>query len=65
MKNHWLFRTYLRLPLWGKIAAPLVSILLVMSVFKMVKAALGLALLGGLAYLVIAAFNRYNKSKEV
>jgi len=65
MKNHWLYKTYTKLPLWGKIAAPLVAVLLFMSVFKMIKAAVGLAILGGIAYVVILAYNKYNGSKEI
>lgn len=64
MENNWLFKTYMRLPLWGKIAAPLVAILLVMSLFKMMKAAIGLAVLGGIAYVVISAYNKYNTGKD-
>ncbi|MEO0900365.1 MAG: hypothetical protein AAFY71_28405 [Bacteroidota bacterium] len=65
MKDHWLYKTYTKLPLWGRIAAPLVAVLLFMSLFKMIKAAIGLAVLGGLAYLVITAYNRYNAKKEI
>ncbi|MCI4670658.1 MAG: hypothetical protein MRZ79_21160 [Bacteroidia bacterium] len=64
MQNNWLFKTYMRLPLWGKIAAPLVLVLLVMSLFKMLKVALGLAALGGIAYVVIFAYNKYNAGKD-
>ena len=64
MKNNWLFKTYMSFPLWAKIAAPLLSVLLVMSLFKLMKAAVGLALLGGIAYVVIMAYNKYNAGKE-
>lgn len=65
MQNNWLFKSYMRLPLWGKIATPLVAVLLVMSLFKMLKAAVGLAVLGGIAYVVISAYNKHNSGKEV
>lgn len=62
MKKHWLYRSYMKLPLWGKIAAPIGVLFLISALFKMLKLALGLAVVGGIAYVVISLFNQSNES---
>ncbi|MEL6632077.1 MAG: hypothetical protein AAFQ83_11425 [Bacteroidota bacterium] len=52
------------LPLWGKIAVPAVLVFLLFSALKLIKVAAGIAVLGGLAYVVITLFNRFSKGKE-
>ena len=64
MKNNWIFKSYMSLPLWGKIAVHAVLVFLLFSALKLVKVAAGLAVLGGLAYVVITLFNRFSKGKE-
>ena len=64
MKDNWIFKGYMSLPLWGKIAVPAVLVILLFAALKLVKVAAGIAVLGGLAYVVITLFNRFNKGKE-
>ncbi|GAB4414843.1 MAG: hypothetical protein OHK0039_23020 [Bacteroidia bacterium] len=52
MKSNWILKTYLSLPLWGKIALPLAGVFVVMALLKMVKWAFWLAVIGVVVYLV-------------
>lgn len=63
MKTNWIVRAYLQMPLWGKIAAPLVAVFLFVSVLKAVKWAVWLGLLGLVAYFAASAF-LYFKDKN-
>lgn len=63
MKKHWIFKSYMKLPLWGKIAAPFIALFLISALFNMMKLAIGLAVLGGIAYVVISLFNRSHTPK--
>ena len=64
MKNHWIFKAYMGLPLWGKIAIPAVAVFLFLALLNFAKMAVGIAALGAIAYGVIWLFNRFNKGKE-
>jgi hypothetical protein len=63
MKTNWLLRSYLQMPLWGKIATPLVALFLFVSVLKAVKWAFWLGIIGLLAYVGASAF-LYFKDKN-
>jgi len=64
MKNHWLVRAYLKFPLWGKIAAPLAAVFLLVSVLKIAQWAFWLGLLGFIAYMGASAFLYFKNKKE-
>ena len=64
MKTNWLLRAYLQMPLWGKIAAPLVALFLLVSVLKAVKWAFWLGLLGLIAYFGASAFLYFKDKKK-
>ncbi len=68
IRNNFLYKSYLKLPLWGKIGLPAVALILgmmlvntIMSTFKI---ALGLAVVGGLIYLVSSAWMLFEKQKK-
>lgn len=56
MKKNWLVKSYLSLPLWGKIAAPAAGIFLIVSVFKALSWAFWLGLGALIVYLIASAF---------
>ena len=65
MKTNWLVKTYLSLPLWGKIAAPTAAVVIFLAVLKTIKWAFWIGLLGLIAYLIASAvlyFKDKNKS---
>ena len=64
MKNHWLVRTYLKFPLWGKIAAPLATVFLFLAVLKAVEWAFWLGLIGFVAYMGASAFLYFKDKKK-
>lgn len=56
--NHPLFKSYLRLPLWSKIAIPVAAFLVVGWILKpLLKLALVLAALGAAAYFFMSMSN--------
>lgn len=55
MKKNWLVKSYLSLPLWGKVAVPAAGAFLVISVLKTLKWAFWLGLLGLVAYFIASA----------
>jgi len=64
MKTNWLLRSYLQMPLWGKIAAPLVALFLFVSVLKAVKWAFWLGIIGLIAYVGASAFLYFKDKKK-
>lgn len=63
MKKNWLFKSYLSLPLWGKVAIPAVGVFLIVSVFKALSWAFWLGL-AALAVYLIASAVLYIKDKN-
>lgn len=51
MNKHWLVKTYLAMPLWGKIATPIVAVFLFLATLKAIKWAFWLGVLGLILYL--------------
>ena len=64
MKNSFLFQTYLKLPLWGKVAVPAIAIFLVVSVFKAVSWAFYLGLFAVAAYFILSGFLYFQDKKR-
>ena len=56
IKNSFLFKTYLKLPLWGKVLLPAAVILLGISLIKMLKTALYLGIFAIVVYGVLNAW---------
>lgn len=63
VRNNFWFKTYIKLPLWGKILLPAAAILLTLSAVKMMKTVFYIGVLAGIAYLVASAWF-YWKDKE-
>lgn len=61
IKNSFLFRQYLTLPLWGKIVAPVAVFILFSWLVSLFKMAFGVALVVGIIYLVMRATNAFGK----
>lgn len=55
MKKSFLFQSYMKLPLWGKVALPAVAVFLVVSAFKALSWAFYLGLFAVAAYFIASA----------
>ncbi|WNJ17722.1 hypothetical protein [Pontibacter sp. G13] len=64
MKNNWLVKAFLSLPLWGKVVVPAVAVFLAISVFKAAKFAIGIGLLALIAYGVLRLYKAIQGNKE-
>ncbi len=64
MKNSFLFKTFLKMPLWGKVAVPAVAIFLVVSVFKAMSWAFYLGILAIAAYFILSGFLYFKDRKK-
>lgn len=64
MKNHWLLKAYLKLPLWGKVAAPAAGIFLVVSAFKALSWAFWLGIAALVVYFIASAVLYFKGNKE-
>lgn len=62
VRKNWIFKGYLGLPLWGKVAAPAVVLFLLVSVWKTLSWAFWLGILAVIAY-AIASVVLYIKDK--
>lgn len=52
-KKNVIVQTYNRLPLWGKVAAPALAIVLVLVFFKLIKSIIIIGLIAAAVYLVL------------
>ncbi|RMG62201.1 MAG: hypothetical protein D6722_18730 [Bacteroidetes bacterium] len=55
MNKNWLLKTYMAMPLWGKVVTPLVAVFLVLAALKAIKWAFWLGLIGLILYLGASA----------
>jgi len=67
-KKNFLVKAYYNLPLWGKVAVPVASLLLafalIQTVVSAVKYVFVFALLGGVIYLVLSAWTYFQNDKK-
>ena len=58
MNKNWLIKSYMKLPLAGKVIAPLAVLFLASALFKLFKTALVLGLIGLVAYVILNAMSK-------
>ncbi|TAE49866.1 MAG: hypothetical protein EAZ89_13365 [Bacteroidetes bacterium] len=63
MDKNWLLRSYMKLPLWGKVAIPLAAVFLVVAALKALNVALWLGLIGVAVYVVLQVADRFSGKK--